>query len=278
MCVLLAAVGLASASAQAVTYSFRQPAPGTTPAPTATVIKNYGAYRSWSDGSLAASCKAYQTGAPDKLYSGDTGDGVYRLDIGGTPTNVYCDMTTDGGGWMMVLKHPKGLTTVPYTVWNGNTAYPGTTPDKTTPEMVFVPSLLTTNWANTTEARVELIKNGTAQRYIKFSTAGKDKITWFAKANVSSTSWTDVTSSSQNYFSIQGDSANYRGWFINNLYNGCPADYGWLVVTYNAAKDTCSQQNYWQSAPAGSIMYATGTTKSLYANMAFADALVVLLR
>ncbi len=40
------------------------------------------------------------------LQSGlSRGDGIYTLDVDGTgplaPVNVYCDMTTDGGGWML---------------------------------------------------------------------------------------------------------------------------------------------------------------------------------
>lgn len=66
-------------------------------------IAQQAGYRTWSDGSLAASCKAYRNGDTTHLYTGATGDGIYRINKTGTPHNVYCDMTTDNGGWTMTF-------------------------------------------------------------------------------------------------------------------------------------------------------------------------------
>ena len=67
-------------------------------------IKITNGARYWSDNSYATSCLKYiQSGVAGYNYTGDTGDGVYKIDPdgngGNAPFDVYCDMTTDGGGW-----------------------------------------------------------------------------------------------------------------------------------------------------------------------------------
>ena len=104
MACLLAAISVSAQAASA--YNMKQYAPGMAsgsagPAKTG-VVQNSG-YRAWEDGTVAASCQAYILGDATHAYTGATGDGIYRVNVNGTPSNVYCDMTSDGGGWMLAL-------------------------------------------------------------------------------------------------------------------------------------------------------------------------------
>ena len=84
----------------------------------------------WVDGTYAASCMEYLNPPESYAYAGATGDGYYTIDPDGdgdqTAFAVYCDMTTDEGGWTLVARVSGGGDTffAPYsTHWSNDSNF-----------------------------------------------------------------------------------------------------------------------------------------------------------
>lgn len=84
-----------------------EPSPSAGPA---TLVTVNGA-RQWSDNSVAEDCESYRRPTGQYTYTGETGDGDYRIQPPGVsaPFVVRCDMTVEDGGWIrLTFDDPQG--------------------------------------------------------------------------------------------------------------------------------------------------------------------------
>jgi len=82
--------------------------PGLTPAPVGPTVNiiTVDGVKKYSNGYVPLSAKEYLNPKSGYAYDGDTGSGFYSILIAQQEVSVFCDMTTDGGGWMVLIAGP----------------------------------------------------------------------------------------------------------------------------------------------------------------------------
>ena len=72
---------------------------------------------------------------------------------------------------------------------------------------------------------------------------------WFSCSALTQSSWFDIPTEHQNFFSIRGAHDDKRHFFINRIYDDCPNDEGWMVIT---EKVSC----VWENNKKNAILYS----------------------
>ena len=230
---------------------------------------------------VAASCKVI------KDADADAADGVYTIDPDGdgpaTARKVYCDMTTDGGGWTMVFKVSSGVAGNANTLWNGPALNDDDESllDLALADKHYVSGLISGFWnmggVTITDVRAGTYTDSQLGKHFAFDGAGSNKTNWFASARLKSSGYLDVANGPWNFFSIAGDNAYGRNWFISRNYGGCGNDSGWLIL------DTTSDPCGWESGAGAPIriLYSASNTYTNWNtanNVAKAEVFAVFIR
>lgn len=212
-------------------------------------------------------------------------DGVYFANAGTTEEAepIFCDMAS--GGWTLIGKASNGSAGQfgpTFLAGNSHRGEPGYL-DRSVESASYASRFAGAWWgaAGFTEVRLELWRAGALVKALEFDATGATNSSWFDMPRLTEvTGWTDLPNGTYNAFSISSGDANYRrDFYISHNHGGCPADAGWLAVTWGTS---CTE---WHNPAANRILYSPGSTymdwsagSSLSESTAFADVMVILAR
>ncbi|XP_046561065.1 uncharacterized protein LOC124270091 [Haliotis rubra] len=160
-------------------------------------------------------------------------------------------------GWTVVFRAQKDTGTSIYSAWLNDSLYhdhpllpprlkPGCfSPNTSRPCEDHFRSKIMSAWdtAGIQLVKVLLMKNSHVRNEIIFDGTGSTKMSWFTPTRVINSTWTDLTTSTSNYFSIEGHLYTRR-FLISHLYGLCTTDVIWMsVVDGNDQSHPCSWDN-----------------------------------
>ncbi|XP_035827237.1 uncharacterized protein LOC106012583 [Aplysia californica] len=100
--------------------------------------------------------------------------------------------------------------------------------------------------------KVALYKGGVELHHITFDGSSSNLTSWFSPDRILDTSWDDPQNAT--YFALEA-----HRFLIYGPYNGCPTDYGWMLVV-DSPQDNCpsilSNMPTWPR-----FIYSTATTR-----------------
>ncbi|XP_066295772.1 uncharacterized protein [Branchiostoma lanceolatum] len=121
-------------------------------------------------------------------------------------------------------------------------------------------SPLVEQWGSLGIKRVKIeLEAPTGNVELIFNGENTDKFSWFSLDRLISSSWNDISTEPNDFFSITGYARPLRTFFINRSHDGCPRDYGWLVL---AERNHCT----WERDPVDQRPYILFSRATTYVN------------
>ncbi|XP_046369599.2 sushi, von Willebrand factor type A, EGF and pentraxin domain-containing protein 1-like [Haliotis rufescens] len=121
--------------------------------------------------------------------------------------------------------------------------------------------------------KVVILKANEVKAEILFNGEGTTRTSWFSITQMINSTWTDLNDEATfNYFSIPGLGGHHRRFYINNLFNGCPGDIGWMLIKDKAINSPCD----WEKTTTPTILFSKASTATLSTDWESADVMAVL--
>ncbi|KAH9500163.1 hypothetical protein Btru_077361 [Bulinus truncatus] len=91
------------------------------------------------------------------------------------------------------------------------------------------------NWQSVSQVSFAVYKKFNKVKQVIFNATGSTYLNWFDQSRILGSSWTDLMSSTFNYFSIAGHQTGsiQRVFYMSHSYGTCATDDGWFVAIDN---------------------------------------------
>ncbi|XP_035678932.1 uncharacterized protein LOC118417473 [Branchiostoma floridae] len=155
---------------------------------------------------------------------------VEKHSANGTGPTVVEAYIPTGNEWSQVFSTVRGTGQRVYDAWS---AGPGET-------VLHNKCQVVEKWASLNIKRVKIVlESSSGDVELIFDGQNTDKFNWFSKSRLLSSPWNDISTESQNVFSMEGATGPQRSFYINRHYQNC-RDTGWLAVTEGGPAGVCS--------------------------------------
>ncbi|XP_035684022.1 uncharacterized protein LOC118421003 [Branchiostoma floridae] len=183
----------------------------------------------------------------------------YHLSAGSTSRTCQADRTWSGSAarcmgneWRQVFATVKGTGQKAVDAWRAGAGA----------SVLHDKSPLVEQWGSLGIKLVKVVLETYGEEDLEmiFNGENTDKYSWFSQSRLLSSPWSDIHTEPKNFFSLAGEVGRKRTFFINRSYNGCPLDFGWLVLA--EAGTVCT----WELAPPDQQPYILFSRKTTYVN------------